>query len=96
MFKIWDIETFKCLKSIQAHSKSVSKLIQIKDGQLISGSCENKIKLWDIHLLKCLKIIYIPLNVVAILIQLQDNRLIVLSSKAYSSNVSSIILILKI
>ena len=53
--KIWDLETFECLKTLNGHSDRVKKIEKLPNNQILSCSSDHTIKLWDIDLGLCLK-----------------------------------------
>lgn len=51
---VYDTE-LKKLKTLKGHKNSVSSLIQLKNGNLVSGSFDNTIKIWDIEKEQCIQ-----------------------------------------
>jgi WD40 repeat protein len=51
------IEIGTCLKTLTGHSDTVSSLLLTQNGELISGSCDKRIKIWDMNTEKCIKTI---------------------------------------
>ena len=45
---IWNPDNGVCEMTLFGHNKSISSLIQCKDGRLISGSADKKIKIWNL------------------------------------------------
>ncbi|MDA3779853.1 MAG: WD40 repeat domain-containing protein [Bacteroidales bacterium] len=57
-FRLWDIESEKCIYTFEGHTKSVLATAFSKDGKYIaSGSQDYTIKLWDINTKKLIKTI---------------------------------------
>ncbi len=52
--KIWDLETFTCIKTLEGHSRPVTSLA-ISDGRLISAFYNGTIKIWDLETFTCIK-----------------------------------------
>ncbi|MBU4036680.1 MAG: protein kinase, partial [Proteobacteria bacterium] len=53
--KLWDVETGKCLRTFEGHSKSVNSVSLSSDSRYaFSGSSDNTLKLWEIETGKCL------------------------------------------
>ena len=46
--KFWDVEEFKCIKTIFAHDKEITTLGKLNDGNIISGSLDSTIKVWKV------------------------------------------------
>ncbi|RNA07461.1 WD40 repeat-containing, partial [Brachionus plicatilis] len=55
--KIWDKDTFECLKTINGHNSEVYCLAIMQNGNIVSGSEDNSIKIWDKDTFECLTII---------------------------------------
>ena len=53
--KIWDLETFDCLKTINGHSDRVKKIEKLANNKILSCSTDKSIKLWDADTSLCLK-----------------------------------------
>ena len=53
--KIWDLETFECLKTLNGHSDRVKKIEKLPNDRILSCSSDHTIKLWDIGTGFCLK-----------------------------------------
>ena len=53
--RIWDLETFECIKLIEAHWASILYLELTPDGNLLSCAGEKVIKLWNIETGEMLK-----------------------------------------
>ena len=47
--KIWDLETYKCIKILEGHSDMVRYLEVTSDGDLLSCSDDKTVKQWDIE-----------------------------------------------
>jgi WD40 repeat protein len=52
--KIWDLESWSCEKTWQAHEKIIHVLAMLPNGTLTSGSDDRTIKLWDTASEKCI------------------------------------------
>ncbi|KAN0029227.1 hypothetical protein ACTFIV_011106 [Dictyostelium citrinum] len=50
--KIYDLSTFKCIKSLNAHGKSI-KSIYMSGKYLFSSSNDQSIKIWDLEMCMC-------------------------------------------
>ena len=46
--KFWDMEDYKCIKTIFAHDKEITTLGKLNDGNIISGSLDSTIKVWKV------------------------------------------------
>ena len=55
--KIWDLETGKCLKTLNNHAKEVISILMIPNNKFISGSDDRTFKVWDLNSYECLKTI---------------------------------------
>ena len=53
--KFWDLGTFKCYKTLNAHNALIWKVEMLPNKQIISCSRDSTIKLWDIDTGLCLK-----------------------------------------
>jgi WD40 repeat protein len=53
--KIWDLDTFECLISLNGHSDRIWKIERLPNNQILSCSSDKSIKLWDIDTGVCLK-----------------------------------------
>ncbi|RNA23008.1 WD40 repeat-containing, partial [Brachionus plicatilis] len=45
--KIWDKDTFECLKTINGHNSYVNCLAIMQDWKIVSRSSDKTIKIWD-------------------------------------------------
>ncbi|KYR02320.1 putative protein serine/threonine kinase [Tieghemostelium lacteum] len=52
--KVWDLNTMKCIKTLNAHSKSVKSLFLSGSQYLFSGSNDGSIKVWDLNMMMCI------------------------------------------
>lgn len=48
MIQIWDIKQRKCLANIKGHGSLIKCMIELKNGDHVSGSVDNTIKIWSI------------------------------------------------
>lgn len=46
--KIWDRDTFKCIKTLRGHAYPI-QCLQFRGNLLVTGSLDNSIRLWDIE-----------------------------------------------
>ena len=53
--KIWDLDTFECLISLNGHSDRIWKIERLPNNQILSCSSDKSIKLWDVDTGVCLK-----------------------------------------
>ena len=53
--KIWDLDTKKCLKTLEKHTGVIKCLILLPCDELLSASYDNTVKVWDLQKYKCLK-----------------------------------------
>jgi len=55
--KIFDLNTFECLKTLRGHTEGVKciEIISFKDSKLISGSLDKSLKLWNLDAGACTK-----------------------------------------
>ena len=51
--KIWDLDTFQCLKTLQGHDYSVRSIQFLGKGLIASAGGDGKIKIWDISTGEC-------------------------------------------
>lgn len=51
VIKIWDE---KQVGILSGHTKYISKIMQLQDGCIVSGSADNTVKIWDLEKLTCL------------------------------------------
>ena len=53
--KVWDVETGKCVATLEGHSAWVIGVAVFPDGQrVVSGSWDNTLKVWDLATGECL------------------------------------------
>ena len=53
--KIWEIQTNKCLSTLQGHTSMVNSVSFSSDGRYVaSGSLDETVKIWEIQTNKCL------------------------------------------
>ena len=52
---IWNIDNGQCLKTIEAHSEAIWRLVKLSETQVISCSSDKTIKEWDTETGVCLK-----------------------------------------
>ena len=45
--KIWNIETRACIQTLTGHTRSVTDLLELKNGNIVSGSEDGTIKIWE-------------------------------------------------
>ena len=53
--KIWDLETFECLQTLNGHNDKVIRVENLSTNQQLSSSDDHTIKLWDIDTDLCLQ-----------------------------------------
>ena len=54
--RLWDMESAKCLRSLEGHVKEVTCLTVTPDGRLaLSGSCDLTLLLWELGTGRCLR-----------------------------------------
>ena len=54
--KLWDINSGKCIKTLDSHDNEINSVVVTPNGKtIISGSSDKTIKLWDINSGKCIK-----------------------------------------
>ena len=52
--KVWDVETGKCLATLQGHNPTVSCVAIFPDGsRVVSGSWDKTLKVWDVATGEC-------------------------------------------
>ena len=55
--RIWDMQSWDCLKILQGHTDRVRSIAINCDGRIVvSGSEDNSVRIWDIETGKCLKV----------------------------------------
>jgi WD40 repeat protein len=55
--KIWDLDTFECLNTLEGHTGVVYCIERIDENTFASGSEDKTIKIWDTNKNVCLKTI---------------------------------------
>ncbi|KAF8976611.1 hypothetical protein BGZ46_008120 [Entomortierella lignicola] len=56
-FRLWDIDSGRCIRIMRGHSSSVSRVAYSPDGsQIISGSWDKTLRLWDVHTGNCIHV----------------------------------------
>jgi WD40 repeat protein len=59
VIKIWDVRTNKCISTLNAHSGSCNRVIELKNGFIAStGTADKTIKIWDTSSKKCKVTLY--------------------------------------
>ncbi|MBS0649274.1 MAG: hypothetical protein JSS10_08645 [Verrucomicrobia bacterium] len=53
--KFWDYSTGQCIKTLKGHQDTVSSLLRLQNGLLVSASDDHTIKMWDTTTGECLK-----------------------------------------
>ena len=53
--KIWDLETYECISTLEGHTMEVISLEWLGNKQIASGSYDGKIKIWNIQENVCIK-----------------------------------------
>ena len=51
--KLWDLDKFQCLKTLQGHDDYVSSIQFLGKGLIASSSGDGKIKFWDLLTGEC-------------------------------------------
>lgn len=54
LVKFWDIYSYKQLDKLTGHLHSVKSILQLSNGNLVSGSFDGSIKIWDLTSNKCI------------------------------------------
>ena len=72
----WDLETFDYIKSYPSHNDKVSKVLQIKDGKIITTGWDKKINIYDNNNDKLIKSIE-ESDIINDIIQLKNGHLLV-------------------
>jgi len=47
--KIWNPKTFELLNSIDGHTHMINRIIELKNGKLVSCSLDKTVNIWDRH-----------------------------------------------
>ena len=45
--KIWDINNYRCIRTLEGHENYIYTVIVLPDGNIVSGSHDNTIKIWN-------------------------------------------------
>ena len=45
-WKVWNVNTGVCERTLEGHSNDVQCLIQLADGRVVSGSRDQTLKVW--------------------------------------------------
>ena len=48
---------YQCIKTIEGHSEKIVSMIELYNGNIATGSYDNKIKIWNLETLECVKTI---------------------------------------
>ena len=57
--KIWDMNTGKCVNTLNGHSDLIYSIALTPDGtRIVSGSRDKSVKIWDLQSGLCLKTLY--------------------------------------
>jgi WD40 repeat protein len=90
VIKVWNINTRKCIQSIEAHTTKICDIIMLKDGNVASCSSDNSIKIWNMKDYTCIKEIKNTFNDKEILKQmllLKDGRVAVVCNNKSETSV---------
>lgn len=52
--RLWDIDSWKCLRVFRGHSQSVHSVTKIDEKYIVSGSADKTIRLWDVQAGVCI------------------------------------------
>lgn len=74
--QLWDINKLECLYSVNAHSKSIWCLIELRDGRLACCALDGTIKFWESTTLEYIETIKANAESVNYILQLKDERLV--------------------
>lgn len=53
--KFWDCSTGKCIETLKGHQDTITSLLRLQNGLLVSASNDHTIKLWNTATGECLK-----------------------------------------
>jgi WD40 repeat protein len=80
---IWDYNAgYECIKTIEAHNNSITRLILLPNGFFASGSSDNYIKFWDRNN-NCVNRLFGGKNYISSLLFLKNYRIISASSEEH-------------
>jgi WD40 repeat protein len=74
--KIWDLNTYTCIKTIRGHLNDVTTVLRLKDGKIASGSRDDSLKIWDPETGECLGTYTGHESSVYPVIELPDGRIV--------------------
>ncbi|MEH1906090.1 MAG: hypothetical protein V7L04_33135 [Nostoc sp.] len=55
--KIWDFETYQCLRTFEGHTRAVISVVSPDDCVLASGATDQTVRIWDMKTGECLRIL---------------------------------------
>ena len=94
------VPAFVCIKILEGHTNSITKLCQLPDSRLVSGGSDKLIKVWDIESSVCLRTIQLHRGYVWCLMVHPDNKRIISGDEVdpyfYITDVDSPVEIVKI
>jgi WD40 repeat protein len=71
--KIWDTQSdYKCINTLSGHTNSITSLLVLKNGNIVSGSNDKCMKIWECNTYQCIKTIEEHSKSVVSLINLID------------------------
>ena len=73
--KMWQVSTYKCIRTFEGHSDAIFHIIIYSDDKIISASADKSIKIWN-QQGECLNTLKGHTDEVAGLIELKDKRLV--------------------
>lgn len=80
LIKLWDIYSYKLLDKLTGHFHSVKTILQLSNGNFISGSFDSSIKIWDLNMNKCIETLHEHTGPIDCLVELSNGTFVSSSS----------------
>ena len=66
----------RCERQLQGHTKTVSCVVELRDGRVVSGSADNSLRVWDVGTGQCERQLQGHTDEVSCVVELRDGRVV--------------------